>query len=74
MEAKRKIQIGQMAMRDKDGNFLPATPIYEDWSPELEEAEKKMLDDAAKLFCGPMREYIEGCKKIGITFPGFEEA
>lgn len=74
MPEKKKIQIGQTAKRDEHGNFLPAEPIYEDWSPELEEGEKKLLSDIAKDFCRPMREYIQGCKKIGITFPGFEEA
>lgn len=72
MSEKRKIQIGVTARRDESGNFLPAEPIYADWTPELAEGEKKLLSDLAKDFCRPMKEYIEGCKRNGITFPGFE--
>lgn len=58
---QRFIQIGTTAARDpKTGEFLPAVPIYEEATPELEEAETAAFEDVGKLFAGKMKQYIDG--------------
>lgn len=58
---QRFIQIGTTAARDpKTGEFLPAVPIYEEATPELEQAETAAFEDIGKLFAGKMKQYIDG--------------
>ena len=49
--------------RDKRGRILPETtvsePIYRDWTPELQAAEDRMLDNYAKSIYEEMKKYID---------------
>lgn len=57
------IQIGVMAARDPEGNFLPSVPIFKEATPELEASEASAHKDVAKLFAEKMKQYIDdgGC-------------
>ena len=58
---QRFIQIGTTVARDpKTGEFLAAIPIYEEATPELEQAETAAFADVGKLFAGKMKQYIDG--------------
>ena len=54
------IQIGVIAARDPEGNFLPAEPIYREATPEIEEAVLSTFADIGKVFAEKMKQYIDG--------------
>lgn len=56
---RKFIQIGVVAARDPDGNFLPAVPIYVEATPELEAAETEVIADIGKIFAQKMKQYID---------------
>ena len=64
---EKYIQIGVIAARDPDGNFLPAQPIYKRATPELEVAQEKAERDIARIFAEKMKQYIDGGGKITRT-------
>ena len=60
--SEKYIQVGVTALRDPaTGNFLPSVPLYVKADEAAVEAEKKMINDIAKVFAGMMKSYIDGC-------------
>lgn len=55
---REKVQVGVVAYRDADGNFLPEEPIYRD-SHEAEAEDEYMLERLAALFYEKYKEYLE---------------
>ncbi|MDN0033281.1 hypothetical protein QVN85_10235 [Oscillibacter valericigenes] len=59
------VQVGIMALRSPDGNFLPATPIYKEL-PVNERGrtaqEEKTTTDISKLLASKYKDYIDGCR------------
>ena len=67
------IQVGVTALRDPvTGAILRSVPMYakaEDLGVKDEaEAMQPMLREAGRVFAEPMKEYIEGCKRLGLPF------
>ena len=51
-----QVEVGLIAYRDKDGNFLPARPIYREVSDEdLADIEDKLEEEFAKVLFAEMR-------------------
>ncbi len=51
-----QVEIGLIAYRDKDGNFLPARPIYREIPDlDLEDIEDKLEEEFAKLLYADMK-------------------
>lgn len=46
----KKIIVGTVAKRDKDGNFLPSKPIYREIPDDVKEADLLPLGDLARFF------------------------
>lgn len=61
---REKVQIGVVAYRDADGNFMPEKPIYRD-SHEAEAEDEYMMDRLAELFYKKYKEYLEKTGKAG---------
>ncbi len=70
MAAEKKeeyIQIGYTALRDPTtGSYLPATPLYIKVGDGAAEAEQKVIEDIGNLFALRMKQYIDGCKEVGV--------
>jgi hypothetical protein len=69
-------QVGVMAGRTEDGNFLPSQPIYIIVSENEVNSDTGMLPqeerttcDLVKVIAGKMKEYVDICKSKGIE-PG----
>ena len=61
------IQIGEIAPRAPNGDFLPATPIYKAVPiEEAPKAENALSDNAAMLFYEKMKTAAAACKAAGI--------
>ena len=64
------VQVGMMAMRDKDGNFLPSTPLYAEIADEemtadgITKTEERALADVAKLFAEKFKAYADAERKM----------
>ena len=65
------VQVGVMALRTPDGEFLPATPIYKEIPDEdfnkktgMTHAEERACDELAVLLAKKFKQYKDGCKKI----------
>lgn len=60
------VQVGIIALRSPDGDFLPATPIYKDL-PVNERGrtvqEEKATEEISRLLAKKFKEYIDGCRK-----------
>lgn len=60
------VQVGIIALRSPDGDFLPATPIYKDL-PVNERGrtvqEEKATEEISRLLAEKFKEYIDGCRK-----------
>ena len=60
------VQVGIIALRSPDGEFLPATPIYKDL-PVNERGrtvqEEKATEEISRLLAQKFKEYIDGCRK-----------
>ena len=58
---KDKIQVGEICYFDptqpKKLKTIKSEPIYKDWTPELQAAQDKMIDDFAKLITSDLLEY-----------------
>ncbi len=51
-----QVEVGLVAYRDKDGNFLPARPIYREVPDEdLSDIEDKLEEEFAKVIFAEMR-------------------
>ena len=57
----KRVQVGTIAYRSKDDpyNITHVEPIFEDDSPEIQEAKERMFGNLAKLFAEKMREDVE---------------
>lgn len=70
MAAEKKeeyIQIGYTALRDpKTGDYLPAVPLYIKAEGDAGEAEQKVIDDIGNLLAQRMKQYMDGCKEVGV--------
>lgn len=69
-------QVGVMAGRTEDGDFLPSQPVYiivgeNEVSPDtgMLPQEEKTTCDLAKVLASKMKEYVDGCKAMGVD-PG----
>ena len=60
------IQVGVTAMRDADGNFLPAVKLYVEATEETEKAQETMFQDFARLIAPAFGEYMK-------MLPGLED-
>lgn len=61
------VQVGVMALRSPDGQFLPSTPIYKE-VPQVNErgntpTGEKALVDVSKLFADKFKQYKNGVKR-----------
>lgn len=66
------VQVGSMALRDADGNFLPSVPLYADFPDEdiqpsgFTKREEKNLQDITEVFFLKFKQYMDGCKALGM--------
>ena len=64
-----KMQIGTVAYRDDDGNFLPSSPIYRECEDkkstdyELTETEKQICDNIIPFLISAFSEYMQHREK-----------
>lgn len=62
------VQVGIMALRSPNGDFLPATPIYKKL-PVNERGrtaqEEKATAEISSLLAGKFKQYIDGCRAAG---------
>ncbi len=61
------VQVGFMALRSPDGNFLPATPIYKELPVNARgrtTREEKATDEISKILAAKFKEYIDGCNAL----------
>ena len=63
---ERYIQVGLTALRDENGGFLPAVPLYIKAEDGAEEKEQKLMEDIGKLLGARMRQYIASCEAAGV--------
>ncbi len=66
------VQVGVIALRTPDGNFLPATPLYKEIPDEninketgMTHAEESAYSDLATMLAKKFKQYKDGCKNIG---------
>ena len=60
------VQVGIIALRSPDGDFLPATPIYKDLAVNgrgRTTREEKATEEISRLLAEKFKEYIDGCRK-----------
>lgn len=59
---QRFVQVGTIGIRNPANRYeiLKSVPIYEEATPEIEEAEAAVQTDIAKLFAAKMKQYIDG--------------
>lgn len=64
------VQVGIMALRSPNGEFLPATPIYKEL-PVNERGrttqEEKATAEISSLLAGKFKQYIDGCRAAGTS-------
>ncbi|MPM90560.1 hypothetical protein SDC9_137681 [bioreactor metagenome] len=64
-----RVQIGVMALRKPNGEFLPSTPIYEDIPDtqikpsKLTATEERQCDELTKMLVKKFKQYKDGIKK-----------
>lgn len=60
-----RVEVGLIAYRDKDGNFLPARPLYREVPDvDLEDIEDKLEEEFAKVIYAEMKaKGLIGSKK-----------
>lgn len=62
------VQVGIMALRSPNGEFLPATPIYKEL-PVNERGrtaqEEKATAEISSLLAGKFKQYIDGSRQCG---------
>jgi hypothetical protein len=67
---ERLVQIGQTALRDPNGGFLPAVPMYIKVPAEavdendLSEGEQQLVADISGLFAEKFKQYVDGIKAL----------
>ena len=65
-------QVGTMAMRNANGDFLPSVPLYADIPDKyiepsgLTKLEEKNCNEVIDMLAGKFKQYMDGCKKAGI--------
>lgn len=65
---ERFIQVGVTALRDPlTGGFLPSVPLYIEATDQAVVAENGLLDDIGGVLAQKFKEYVDGCKKVGIA-------
>ncbi len=66
MEKKDVVQIGLIGLKNHDGTYGPAIPLYVPASTEWVEAEKKMINDWLKEKAKYVKEQLdkEDAKKL----------
>lgn len=68
MARKEKyIPVGLTALRDENGGFLPAVPLYIKAEDGAEEEEQKLREDIGKLLGARIRKYIAECEAAGVS-------
>lgn len=66
-EKEQYIQVGVTAMRDPaTGEFLPAVPLYIRADDSARAGEENLIEDVGKLLAQRMKQYVDGCRKVGI--------
>ena len=55
---KRYVCVGQVALRNPDGSFQPAEPIYRRYV-DGEDVESKLYDEVAKTLAHQYKLYLE---------------
>ena len=66
-----RIQVGIVAMRTPDGDFMPARPIFRDIesgkiSAGIDGTEDRVIGGLAKAFAGEYQRYLEACRRSGV--------
>ena len=64
-EGERYIQVGVTAMRDENGDFLPAVPLFIKADDSAIAGEEQLIKDMAKLLAHRMKAYIDECRRSG---------
>jgi len=59
------IQVGVTAMRDENGDFLPAVPLFIRADDSAIAGEEQLIKDLAKLVAHRMKAYIDECRRSG---------
>lgn len=67
-------QIGTMALRTPDGEFLSAVPIYDEVQASTESrltrSEEKACSDIAEILAAKFKQYRDGLSAAGIIKEG----
>lgn len=64
------IQVGVTALRDDNGDFLPAVPLFIRADDSAIAGEEALIKDLAKLVAHRMKAYVDGCRKAGKPIGG----
>ncbi len=56
-------QVGFIALRSPDGNFLPPIPIKKRMPEKPTKTEETAIDGLSALLAEKMKHYIEGCRR-----------
>lgn len=59
------IQVGVTALRDENGDFLPAVPLFIKADDSAIAGEEALIKDLAKLVAHRMKAYIDECRRTG---------
>lgn len=62
------VQVGVMALRNPDGSFAPATPIYKEATDEDRAAAERTLRDVAEIFAEKYYKIKQAHKKLNNKF------
>lgn len=60
---KELIQVGIKALREPNGDFLPATPIFMVVTPKLAARKIVVIDEIEKVEAYYLKEYIDALKR-----------
>lgn len=52
------IQVGVIGYRDENGNFVDTKPLFRESTPELEQAKRKLMQEAVDMFIADLTAYI----------------
>lgn len=63
MEFSELIQVGVMVMRESNGDFKEAKPLYMKATPEMIKREKEMIASIEQVEAKYLFDYIESQKK-----------
>ena len=63
MDFSELIQVGVMAMRESNGDFKEATPLYMKTTPEMIKREKEIIASIEQVEAKYLFDYIEAQKK-----------